>query len=135
MSAVLHQAWQLIMVVQVLCIMLEVDVAGINSQAVFKLANNSRQSRRHFLSSYMYKELVTGHSAKATFYPLPGYQVEVLEKASKIPHARTTSLPIGAADITNLCIGNASYHGYLSSLLNFWPLKTCKRFEAQTLLL
>ena len=33
--------------------------------------------------SHVVKELVTGHSAKVTLYPLLGYQVEVLENQEK----------------------------------------------------
>ena len=58
--------------------MLDVDVAVVNSQAVFKLAKNSNQPSRNFFAatySYLNKELVTGQSAKATLYPLLRDQV------------------------------------------------------------
>ena len=65
---------------QVFCNML--DVAGINSHTVFKMANNSRQSRRNFLLQLV-SDLVAGHRAKTTLHPLLGEEVQVLEKRVK----------------------------------------------------
>ena len=66
--------------------MLDVNVAGINSQAVFKLAKSQDNPGDTFFAatcSHVVNELVTGHSAKATLYPLLG---EGFEKRVKVPH-------------------------------------------------
>ena len=67
--------------------MLQVYVAGINSHTVFKLAkttpDNPKDTFFAATSSHIVNELVTGHSAKATLYPMLGAGVKVLEKRVK----------------------------------------------------
>ena len=74
--------------------MLYGDVVGINSKAIFKLANNSRQDLLAVLHqaldtffratfSDIINEIVTGQCVKATLYPLLEDQLEVFAKRVK----------------------------------------------------